>query len=309
MSRRPDAEFRPRIKMHKGEIDIDEFLVERLMTAQFPQFANLPIHAMQSTGTVNAIYRLGDHFCARFPLLESWARDIEKEWNWLPKLAPHLSLHIPEPVAKGQPTGEYPFPWAVYRWIEGHPYQDDLIQDERQAAADLAQFLIELRRVDAVGAPRTGRKPLRDLHTATRTAIEALQSTIDRDAIALAWSNALEAGAWDGTPVWIHTDLLRSNLLVKGGRLRAVIDFGGIGVGDPAADVIAAWSVFNPIGRSVFRAALDVDDDTWNRARGYALHQAVLIMPYYAETNPGLVALAERTIKEVLTDLGYTTLA
>lgn len=96
---------------------------------------------------------------------------------------------------------------------------------------------------------------------------------------------------------------------MKGGRLRAVIDFGGIGVGDPAADVIAAWSVFNSIGRSVFRAALDVDDDTWNRSRGYALHQAVLIMPYYAETNPGLVALAERTIKEVLTDLGYTTLA
>lgn len=295
--------------MHEGEIDIDEFLVERLMTAQFPQFANLPIHAVQSTGTVNVIYRLGDHFCARFPLLKSWARDIEKEWDWLPKLAPHLSLHIPEPVAKGQPISEYPFPWAIYRWIEGHPYQDDLIQDERQAAADLAQFLIELRRVDPVGAPPTGRKALRDLDTATRKAMETLQSTIDRDAIALAWSNALEAAAWDGTPVWIHTDLLRSNLLVKGGRLRAVIDFGGIGVGDPAADVIAAWSVFNSIGRSVFRAALDVDDDTWNRSRGYALHQAVLIMPYYAETNPGLVALAERTIKEVLTDLGYTTLA
>lgn len=139
--------------MHEGEIDIDEFLVERLMTAQFPQFANLPIHAVQSTGTVNVIYRLGDHFCARFPLLKSWARDIEKEWDWLPKLAPHLSLHIPEPVAKGQPISEYPFPWAIYRWIEGHPYQDDLIQDERQAAADLAQFLIELRRVDPVGAP------------------------------------------------------------------------------------------------------------------------------------------------------------
>ncbi|KAM3099831.1 aminoglycoside phosphotransferase family protein [Phormidesmis sp. 146-12] len=297
------------MKMHEGEVDIDEFLVKRLVAAQFPQFAKLPIHPIQSTGTVNAIYRLGNHLCARFPLLESWARDIEKEWDWLPKLAPHLSLHVPEPVAKGQPTGEYPFPWAIYRWIEGHSYRDDLIQDERQAAADLAQFLIELRCIDPLGAPRTGRRPLRELNAVTCAAIEASRGVIDSNAVALAWKSALETPLWDGRPVWIHTDLLRSNLLVKGGRLWAVIDFGGIGVGDPAADIIAAWSVFNPIGRSVFRAALDVDDDTWNRARGYALHQAVLIIPYYAETNPGLVTLAERTIKEVLTDLGYTALA
>ncbi|KAM3111561.1 aminoglycoside phosphotransferase family protein [Phormidesmis sp. 146-33] len=294
------------MKMHEGEVDIDEFLVKQLVAAQFPQFANLPIHPIQSTGTVNAIYRLGDHLCARFPLLESWARDIEKEWDWLPKLAPHLSLPIPEPVAKGQPASEYPFPWAIYCWIEGHSYRDDLIQDERQAAADLAQFLIELRCIDPLGAPRTGRRPLHELDAVTCTAIGASRGVVDNNAVALAWRSALKTPLWDGRPGWIHTDLLRSNLLVKGRRLWAVIDFGGIGVGDPAADVIAAWSVFNPIGRSVFRAALDVDDDAWNRARGYALHQAVLIIPYYAETNPGLVALAERTIKEVLTDLEYT---
>ncbi|GAP96614.1 aminoglycoside phosphotransferase family protein [Leptolyngbya sp. NIES-2104] len=293
------------MKMHEGEVDIDEFLVKQLVAAQFLQFAKLPVHPIQSTGTVNTIYRLGDHFCVRFPLLESWARDIEKEWNWLPKLAPHLSLRIPEPVAKGQPTSEYPFPWAIYRWIEGHSYRDDLIQDERQAAADLAQFLIELRRIDSRDAPRTGRRPLRELDAVTCAAFEASQGVID-NAVALAWRSALKTPPWDGRPVWIHTDLLRSNLLVEGGRLRAVIDFGGIGVGDPAADVIAAWSVFNPIGRSVFRAALDVDDDAWNRARGYALHQAVLIVPYYAETNPGLVTLAKRTIKEILIDLEYT---
>ncbi|MBD3886377.1 aminoglycoside phosphotransferase family protein [Phormidium tenue FACHB-886] len=295
--------------MHEGEVDIDEELVERLLVAQFPQFADLPIRAMHSTGTVNAIYRLGDQLCARFPLLESWAQDIEKEWDWLPKLAPHVSLRIPEPVAKGQPTSWYPFAWAIYRWIEGHPYQDDLVQDERQAAADLAQFLVELRCVDPLGAPRTGRQPLRELDAATRVAIEASRGVIDSDAVALAWQSALAAPAWDGTPVWIHTDLLRSNLLVAGGQLGAVIDFGGIGVGDPAADVIAAWSVFNQIGRAAFRDALEVDDETWNRARGYALHQAVLIIPYYAETNPGLVTLAQRTVKEVLADLEYRALA
>ena len=126
---------------------------------------------------------------------------------------------------------------------------------------------------------------------------------IDSDAAAAAWASALEAPAWDGTPVWIHTDLLRPNLLVDRGRLCAVIDFGGVGVGDPAADVIAAWSVFGQSGRATFRAALDVDDGTWSRARGYALHQAALIIPYYTETNPGFVALAKRTVEQVLADI------
>jgi aminoglycoside phosphotransferase (APT) family kinase protein len=291
------------MKMHEGEVDIDEQLVARLVAAQFSQLADLPISAFQSTGTVNAIYRLGDHLCARLPRVASWARDLEKELNWLPKLAPFLSLRVPEPLAKGQPTSDYPFPWAIYRWIDGHPYRDDLVHDERQAAADLAQFVVELRLLDPRGAPHSGRKPLRELDAATRVAIEASRDVIDSDAAAAAWASALEERAWDGTPVWIHTDLLRPNLLVDRGRLCAVIDFGSVGVGDPAADVIAAWSVFSQNGRATFRGTLAVDDGTWNRARGYALHQAMLIIPYYAETNPGFVALAKRTVEEVLADI------
>jgi aminoglycoside phosphotransferase (APT) family kinase protein len=291
------------MKMHAGEVDIDEKLVERLLAEQFPQLAELPISAVQSTGTVNAIYRLGDHLCARLPRVASWARDLAKELNWLPKLAPCLSLRVPEPVATGHPTSDYPFPWAIYRWIDGQPYRDDLVYDERQAADDLAQFVVELRRVDPLGAPRGGRKPLRDLDAATRVAIEASRGVIDSDAAAAAWASALDAPVWDGTPVWIHTDLLRPNLLVDRGRLCAVIDFGGVGVGDPAADVIAAWSVFSQSGRAAYRNAIGVDDGTWNRARGYALHQAVLIIPYYIETNPGFVTLAKRTVEEVLADI------
>jgi aminoglycoside phosphotransferase (APT) family kinase protein len=291
------------MKMHAGEVDIDEELVARLVAAQFPQLADLPISAIQSAGTVNAIYRLGDHLCARLPRMASWAKDLEKELNWLPKLAPCLSLRVPEPVAMGQPTSGYPFPWAIYRWIDGHSYRDDLVHDERQAADDLAQFVVELRRVDPLGAPRGGRKPLRELDAATRVAIEASRGVIDSDAAAAAWASALESPAWDGTPVWIHTDLLRPNVLVDRGRLCAVIDFGGIGAGDPAADVIAAWSVFGQRGRATFRGALAVDDGTWNRARGYALHQAALIIPYYSETNPGFVTLAKRTVEEVLADI------
>jgi aminoglycoside phosphotransferase (APT) family kinase protein len=292
------------MKMHDVEVDIDAELVGRLVAAQFPQLTDLPISAVQSTGTVNAVYRLGDHLYARLPLVQEWARDLDKEWHWLPKLAPRLSLRVPEPVGRGHPAGSYPFSWAIYRWIDGRPYADELVADEHQAAKDLSQFVVELRRVDVVvGAPRGGRQPLRELDIGTRAAIESARGVIDGDAAAAVWERALEAPAWKGTPVWVHSDLLRPNVLVHGGRLCAVIDFGGVGVGDPAADVIAAWSVFSRTGRGTFRDALDIDDGTWNRARGFALHQAVAIIPYYAETNPGFVALARRTVEEVLADV------
>ena len=290
--------------MHDGEVDIDAELVGRLVAAQFPHLSDLPISAVRSTGTVNAIYRLGDHLCARLPRLPEWAQDLDKEWQWLPRLAPRLSLRVPEPVGKGNPAGSYPFSWAIYGWIDGEPYSDELVDDEHRAAKDLAQFVVELRRIDAVvGAPRAGRRPLRELDAVTRAAIESARGVIDGDAATAAWERALEAPAWGGTPVWIHTDLLRPNVLVHGGRLCAVIDFGGAGVGDPAADVIAAWSVFSHTGRGTFRGVLDVDDGTWNRARGFALHQAAMIIPYYGVTNHEFVALAKRTVEEVVADV------
>ena len=150
------------------------------------------------------------------------------------------------------------------------------------------------------GAPRGGRDPLNELDAETRAAIEASRDVIDFQAASAVWSLSLESSAWDGTPVWIHGDLLKPNLLVQDGRLCAVIDFGGVGIGDPAADVVPAWSVFSKVGREAFRQALGVDDDTWYRARGYALHQAVLIIPYYAKTNPEFVAMAKRTVEEVI---------
>jgi aminoglycoside phosphotransferase (APT) family kinase protein len=290
------------MRMHDGEVDIDAELVGRLVAAQFPQLTDLPIREVQAAGTVNAIYRLGDHLYARLPRVRWWAEDLDKEWHWLPKLAPRLSLRVPEPVAKGHPASSYPFAWAIYRWIDGQPYTDELVDDERQAARDLARFVVELRRIDPAGAPPGGRKPLRELDAVTRAAIESARGVIDADAATAAWERALQAPAWDGTPVWIHTDLLRPNLLVRDGWLRAVIDFGGAGAGDPAADVTAAWSVFNQAGRDVYREALEVDDGTWNRARGYAFHQAALIIPYYETTNPGFVAPAKRTVEQVLAD-------
>jgi len=293
------------MKMHEGEVGIDAGLVRRLVAVQFPRLARLPVSAVRSAGTVNAIYRLGDGLCARLPRVAEYAADLVDELRWLPWLAPHLPLRVPEPVAVGRPASGYPFPWAIYQWIDGQPYADELVGDERQAATDLAQFVAELHRIDPIaGAPRAGRRPLRELDSATRTAIDSSRNVIDRTAATAAWERALEAPAWQGSPVWIHADLLRPNLLVGGGRLRAVIDFGAAGIGDPAADVVAAWSVFGPAGRETFRAALGVDDGTWTRARGFALHQAAMIIPYYQQTNPGFVTLAERTVREVLADTG-----
>jgi aminoglycoside phosphotransferase (APT) family kinase protein len=290
-------------RMHEGEVDIDVELVRRLLVAQFPQWCERPVEAVQSTGTVNAIYRLGDDLCIRLPRIQTWASDLEKELRWLPRLAPHLSLAVPEPVAKGDPGAGYPFTWAIYRWLDGETFAGDRVGDEREAAADLAQFVVELRRIDPAGAPHSPSHRsllVRDPHT--RAVIESLRGVIDTDAATTAWEMSLRAPPWDGRPVWTHGDLLPPNLLVEGGRLSAVIDFGGVGVGDPAFDVIPAWSVCSDEGRDTFRGDLDVDDATWARGRGFALHQALLIIPYYPETSPEFVAMATRTVENVLAD-------
>jgi aminoglycoside phosphotransferase (APT) family kinase protein len=194
------------MKMHDGEADIDAGLVGQLVAAQFPRLAGLPVTAFRFTGTVNATYRLGDHLYARLPRVARWARDLEAESHWLPRLAPRLSLRIPEPVATGQPGSGYPWSWAIYRWIDGQPYADELVADESQTARALAGFVTGLRRADTAGAPRAGHRPLRQLDTDTRAAIESAGDDIDRDAVLAAWELALETPAWDGrTPAWIHT--------------------------------------------------------------------------------------------------------
>jgi aminoglycoside phosphotransferase (APT) family kinase protein len=291
------------MKMHDGEIDIHRALVSGLIGGQFPQLAHLPLHPVASTGTVNAIWLVGDELYARLPRVEEWASDLDKEWSWLPRLgAAGLPLEVPQPVAQGVPTTRYPLSWAIYRWIDGKPYADAAVDDESEAAADLARFVIRLRQMDTAGAPRAGRRPLRELDAVTREAIGAASGVVDGDGALAVWEASVESPAWTGTPVWIHADLLRPNVLVVDGRLRAVLDWGGAGIGDPAADVIAAWTMFGPVGRDTYRNALSVDDDTWTRARGFALHQAAMIIPYYRESNPAFVAQAIRTVEQILAD-------
>ena len=289
--------------MHEGELDIDVGLVRRLVGRQFPRWAGQPVVPFPSTGTVNAIFRLGDELCVRLPRVRDWAGDLDKELRWLPALAPRLPLAVPVPVAAGEPDTGYPFRWAVYCWLEGASFDRGLIRDEREAARDLARFVVSLRGIDPSDAPASTRdRPLPARDKETRAAIASAAGMIDAAAVSAAWETALQTPAWTGGPAWTHGDLLPSNILARDGRLAAVIDFGNMGIGDPAVDLIPAWTLFGPAGRAAFREAVGAEEGSWARARGFALHQAVLIIPYYAETNPTFAASAKRTIAELVAD-------
>ncbi len=298
--------------MRADEVDTDVSLVGRLLAAQFPDWADLPIEPVDSAGTDNAIYRLGDDMAVRLPRIRRATAQLDKEHQWLPRLAPHLPLAIPVPLAKGMPSEGYPWRWSVYRWLTGETATIERIADPRQAATDLAQFVAALNRIDATGGPPPGAHnfgrgvPLAMRDAVTRTAISSLHGMIDADAVTVAWEAALKTAAWDRPPVWIHGDLEPGNLLVKRGRLSAVIDFGGLGVGDPACDLMGAWTLFSGESRKVFRAALSVDDSTWARGRGWALSVALLYIPYYLDSNPAGVSAARHAINEVLADHKHT---
>ncbi len=294
-------------KMHIDEVDTDASLVARLLAAQFPQWADLSITPVPSAGTDNALYRLGDDMVVRLPIERAIGR-VDKEHEWLPRLAPFLPLAIPIPLAKGQPGEGYPYDWSVYRWLEGEDATIEGIADPLEAAIDLAQFIAALQRIDATGGPPPGQHnssrgvPLVMRDAPTRTAIENLHGLIDTDAVTAMWDAAIELPAWHRPPVWVHGDLKPGNLLAVEGRLSAVIDFGCLGVGDPACDVMAAWVFLSAETRDVFRAALQIDDATWARGRGWALSVGVIALPYYQITNPVLAAIARRAIDQALTD-------
>ena len=289
--------------MHEGEVDIDTELVHGLLKKQFAQWSDLPLVPVASSGTVNAVYRLGDELCVRLPRTRGYAKNLEYELRWLPLLAQHLPLAVPKCVAQGKPTAEYPFAWATYEWLEGETYNLQSGVDESKAAEHLANFVTRFRRIDPADAPKARRSmPLSRLDRVTRTAIDSLEGVVDTRAALSVWENCLQASEWEGRPVWTHGDLIPPNILVSRGRICAIIDFGSVGIGDPAIDVIPAWSTFGPDARSSFRESVDVDEATWVRGRGFALQQALLIIPYYPKTNPAFVAMAKLTLERILTE-------
>jgi aminoglycoside phosphotransferase (APT) family kinase protein len=292
--------------MHHGEVETDVALVRRLLAAQFPHWAGLPIEQVHAGGTDNAIYRLGADLAVRLPRIKSATGQAETERVWLPRLAPRLPLAIPVPLATGAPGEGYPWRWSIQRWLAGENATTARLTDPDQAARDLARFIAALRRITTTGwpppePPASFRdQSLASRDAAVRAAIAALGGALDAEAATAAWEAALAAPEWDGPRVWIHADLQPLNLLLDGGRLSAVIDFGGLGLGDPAVDVMAAWTLFSGGTREVFRAALEVDGATWARGRGWALSMGLIALPYYETTNPTLAGVARRAIDEVL---------
>ena len=288
-------------------ISIDAALVRRLVDAQFPQWADLPIRPVRFGGWDNRTFHLGEQMTVRLPSAATYAPQVEKEQRWLPKLAPLLPLAIPTPLAMGAPTEDYPWPWSIYRWIDGDTAAIERIADLDQFATGLAEFLVALQQIDATGGPapgphnffRGGSPAYYDREA--RQAIATLGDRIDGKAATAVWEAAL-AAEWHGTPVWFHGDVSHGNLLVKDGRLSAVIDFGTSGVGDPACDLYIAWTFLDRQSRDAFRAALPLDDATWARGRGWTLWKALIV---HAGLPGAYVLEAEksrRVIEEILAD-------
>jgi len=294
-----------RTRMHDDEIFTDADLLRRLLAGQFPDWADLPITPVESYGTDHDIYRVGEHLSARLPRIGWATTQATREAHWLPRLAPHLPLAIPVPVAMGRPANGYPYEWSVCRWLPG-ANANGTIDDLERAAVDLAAFITALRAIDPAGAhPRTrgGRGcPPVELDDFVRSSIATLGDRIDGKAALRVWDDVLDAPAWDAPDVWVHGDLLPGNLLVVDGRLSAVIDFGCLNVGDPACDLQPGWSLFHGRSRARLRDELDVDDAAWRRGRGWALCHGVGALAYYWDTNPGMVRQGARTLAEVLGD-------
>jgi len=295
-----------RPSMHVDQIDSDAALARSLVAGQFPQWAVLPVVEVSSTGTDNALYRLGGDLVVRLPLRPSATAPVEREHRWLPILAEHLPLEVPTPVALGRATTGFPWPWSVVRWIDGEDATTAAF-DGHRAAADLARVVTALHGIDATGGPEPhgagGRGvPLADRDGLTRRAIGDSAAWVDAGAVTSAWEAVLATPAWDRPGVWVHGDVASGNLLFGNGRLTALIDWGCVGVGDPACDLIVAWELFDDDARAVFRSALGVDDATWERGRGWALSTAVLELSYYRGANPFMAARSRRQLAAALGD-------
>ncbi|WP_374009864.1 aminoglycoside phosphotransferase family protein [Leifsonia sp. LS-T14] len=269
-----EAEVRPRI---------DAALVRRLIDAQFPEWRELPIHPVQHDGWDNRTFRLGDELSVRLPSAAGYVEQVAKEHTWLPRLAPLLPLPIPQPVAQGSPGQGFPFPWSVYRWLPGRPVVllGDVSRDAALAEA-IGRFLVALRAAPAEGAPGPGthnffRGAPPDVYGEEALAAFPVLGA-DADRARALWAEAT-ASRWEGPPVWFQGDVAPGNLLVDdSGALSAVIDFGTSGVGDPACDLVPAWTMFEGAARDAFRRTVGLDDATWSRARGWALWKAAITL-------------------------------
>ena len=292
--------------MHADEIAIDDETVRRLVAVQLPDWAGLPVRRLPPIGTDNQLFRLGDDLLVRMPRIHWAAESALQEHTWLPRLAPHLPLPIPAPVALGEPGEGYPFSWTVVPWIEGENPTEATF-DPEEWAVSLASFVRTCRSVPGMDGPvkTEGRgAPLQALDGWVREwTAKADESEVSRDAVLAVWEDALAAPAYDDEPCWFHGDLHEGNLLVRDGRLAAVIDWGAAGRGDPAIELNAMWGYLPESAAELYRAEVGLDEAAYRRARGFALAPAISGWTYYRDTAPEISRGALGTVRRLIASL------
>ncbi len=289
------------------ELEITTQTAKALIAEQFPQFAHLHIRPVDHGGNDNRTFRLGEEMSIRLPSAEEYVRQVEKEQKWLPKIAAHLPLPIPEPIAMGMPSVCYPWKWSIYKWLEGESANTLALSDAHleAIAVQLAHFLRAFHQFDADGAPAPGlHNWWRAAHTSiydveTRSLIETLQDLINVDQARSLWQRAIDS-KWEKDPVWVHGDVSSGNILVKDNKLAAVIDFGCMGIGDPACDLTIAWTFFRGKSREVFKANLPLDEETWARARGWAMWKALFEISVLEDKSGAALAKQLQIIDAVI---------
>jgi aminoglycoside phosphotransferase (APT) family kinase protein len=308
--------------LHVDEIPIDAALVRALVARAMPQHAHLPVHRLPASGSSNALFRLGNDLLVRLPRQPGGSTAISKETRWLPLVAQHLPIAAPEVLAEFPPACGYPEHWSVIRWLDGeHPAVVDpstpAEPHRHDLAIDLAGALKALWHTPIPPEARTDPalycyrgEPLSTMDDRTRRNIDRCRALVDfeldLDAAERLWTEAMRLPcAVDRTPPrWYHADIAAENLLIRDGRLTALLDFGSLALGDPAVDLIAAWEILDPPARETFRTHLAVDDDTWLRGRAWALSIALMIW-YYWTTMPARRASRIAVGRNILTDAGY----
>lgn len=290
--------------LHSDEVAVDCKIALELVLQQFPYWADLEVRKLNVSGSDNTIFKLGKDKCIRFPRIEEASYHAKKEQKWLPKLAENLALKIPFPIGVGVPSDLYPFYWSVFEWIEGDTAFEINVSDNEGVALELAHFIKSLRKID-VNHDSPISKRGRGLEVQDYEVLEAiskLNDEYDGTVLLKLWRDSLDVPNYLDYPVWMHADLLPSNILIKNNKLASVIDFGLMGVGDPSCDLISAWSIFNKTSRKIFLDELQVDEESYLRGRGWALSIALKVIPYYRKTNQELVTVARRIITEILAE-------
>lgn len=293
--------------LHPNEASLSIATVRKLIDTQFPEYKGQEISPVAGSGTVNRLYRLGDEHYLRFPRTEKFRASLRRELKYLPLLADAIELRIPVPVAQGEPDLDYPFDWAIYKWLDGEVIKPDRDGGDVGNAAVLAVFVSGLARVDIANGPTSARDlPLEYEDKTVLDAIEFLGSTFDERLLGEIWQTCARLPRYSGERCWTHGDLIPPNVLVRDGQLVSVIDFGSVGMGDPAVDYIPAWSILRAEAREYFRESLRIDDVDWLRAMGLAFRQAVRIIPYYEKTNPSFALMATETLQEIVAEFSRT---